>query len=87
MKNFKHPNVLSVFGVCLETSDGVPFIVLPYMPNGDLRNYLKSRRRDESNVEQFPIVSFMIFLSIEMVITSCVHKQYSLYIYYILCRI
>ncbi|XP_065910248.1 tyrosine-protein kinase Mer-like isoform X3 [Dysidea avara] len=55
MKNFKHPNVLSVFGVCLETSDGVPFIVLPYMPNGDLRNYLKSRRRDESNVEQFPI--------------------------------
>ena len=57
MKNFKHHNLLSIFGVCLEISDNVPFIVLHYMANGDLRNYLKSSRREELNVVQFPVVS------------------------------
>jgi len=56
MKNFDHPNVLKVLGISLETEDGVPFILLPYMANGDLKNFLKSKRLDTLTVDKFPRV-------------------------------
>ena len=39
MKHCDHPNVLSVLGVSLDTDHegGLPFIVLPFMANGDLK--------------------------------------------------
>ncbi|XP_006812809.2 hepatocyte growth factor receptor-like [Saccoglossus kowalevskii] len=39
MKDFDHPNVLSLIGVCVE-KDGAPLIVLPFMKNGDLKAYI-----------------------------------------------
>ena len=47
MKKFDHPNVLPIFGVCLENNleNGLPFIVLPFMANGDLKSYLTDLRR------------------------------------------
>ena len=56
MKNFQHPNVLQVLGISLETEDGLPYIVLPYMANGDLRTFLKSKRPEALTVDQFPEV-------------------------------
>ena len=56
MKNLDHPNVLKVLGISLETEDGLPFILLPYMANGDLKNYLKSKRPDTLAVDKFPMV-------------------------------
>ena len=57
MKIFDHPNVLQLLGVCVDTNDDDMLrAVLPYMANGDLRNFLKQRRVDPANTSEFPKV-------------------------------
>ena len=43
MKEFNHPNVMRLLGVCVNAGPA-PYIVLPYMINGDLLSYLKNNR-------------------------------------------
>ena len=43
MSSFDHPNVLTVTGVCLDGGP-VPYVVMPFMFNGDLLSYLKKER-------------------------------------------
>ena len=43
MSSFDHPNVLTVIGLCLDGGP-VPYVVMPYMFNGDLLSYLKKER-------------------------------------------
>ena len=43
MKELKHPNVLTLRGVCLDGGPA-PYIIMPFMPNGSLLNYLKNNR-------------------------------------------
>ena len=43
MKKLKHPHVMSLLGVCLDAGPA-PYIVLPYMGNGDLLSFLKKHR-------------------------------------------
>ncbi|XP_077994510.1 hepatocyte growth factor receptor-like [Glandiceps talaboti] len=45
MKDFDHPNVLSLIGVCID-EDQSPLIVLPYMKHGDLKSYIESPQRE-----------------------------------------
>lgn len=39
MKDFDHPNVLTLIGLCFP-DNGSPLVVIPFMANGDLRNYI-----------------------------------------------
>ncbi|ESO08015.1 hypothetical protein HELRODRAFT_133636, partial [Helobdella robusta] len=44
MKNFTHDHVLSLLGLCLGYKKE-PMVVLPFMANGDLRSYVKDKKR------------------------------------------
>ena len=46
MKNFDHPNVMKLIGVCKANgvSGGAPSIIMPYMARGSLLSYLKKER-------------------------------------------
>ena len=46
MLGFDHPNVLSLLGVCFDTEQNLPLIILPYMANGDLKTFLLKCRGD-----------------------------------------
>ena len=58
MLGFAHPNVLKLLGVCFDTTDHLPLIVLPFMANGDLRSYLMSKRDPSvsTRITHFPEV-------------------------------
>ena len=59
MQEFHHPHVMSLIGVCLDAGAGVS-IVMPYMGNGSLLDYLKKEREsleldDDSEIDQVGI--------------------------------
>ena len=56
MKSFKHPNVLGLVGMCLNSPSGVPLMVLAFMANGNLKKYLQQARRYEK-IDQYPEAS------------------------------
>ena len=43
MKEFDHPNILPLRGVCLDGGPA-PYIIMPFMTNGSLLGYLKENR-------------------------------------------
>ena len=45
MSRFKHPHVMGLIGVCLDAGPA-PYIVMPYMANGCLLDYLKRERKN-----------------------------------------
>ena len=53
MRQFDHPNVLSIYGVSVHNDK--PCVLLPLMSNGDLQKYLK----DHNSVR----ISFAVFCS------------------------
>ena len=54
MKTFHHPNVLPLLGVCIDYDDeDVLKIVIPFMINGDLRNFLKNNRVATNNIREY----------------------------------
>ena len=59
MKNFDHPNVLHILGVGLDPDNELPFIVLPFMVNGNLKTYLQNKRSNITAVDQFPEVTII----------------------------
>lgn len=77
MKNFDHPNVLHILGVGLDPDNGLPFIVLPFMANGNLQLYLKSKRSKLTNVNQLPEVIITVHITYLLVCSYailCIHN-------------
>ena len=60
MKKVEHPNVLGLLGVCLNTEDGLPYIVLPFMENGDLKAFLHSKRTTVGSNLKYPEVNIFL---------------------------
>ena len=58
MSELHHPNVLGLVGICFE--DDTPYMLLPYMANGDLKQFLLSRRVSEEDVTVYPEVPIVL---------------------------
>uniref|UniRef100_A0A671SK15 receptor protein-tyrosine kinase n=1 Tax=Sinocyclocheilus anshuiensis TaxID=1608454 RepID=A0A671SK15_9TELE len=71
MKDFDHPNVIRLLGVCLEVVSGhfpKPMVVLPFMKYGDLHSFLLLSRLSEDPV-YLPtqmLLKFMIDIALGM---------------------
>uniref|UniRef100_A0A8C4N862 receptor protein-tyrosine kinase n=1 Tax=Eptatretus burgeri TaxID=7764 RepID=A0A8C4N862_EPTBU len=65
MKDFDHPNVICLIGVCLETSVQHrvprPMVIIPFMQHGDLHSFLL-RSRIGDNPSCIPLQSLMKFM-------------------------
>ena len=61
----KHPNVMEIVGVCLD-GGAVPFLVMPFMSNGNLLQYLKTNRKNlvlPANNPPNELVGNMVFFA------------------------
>ena len=65
MKKFHHTNVLNVLGVGLDAESRLPFILLPFMVDGDLKTYLRSKQPKSTTTDWFP----------EVIIIVCLYKH------------
>lgn len=71
MKDFNHPNVISLLGVCLEVGSGhfpKPMVILPFMKYGDLHSFLLRSRIGESPMylPTQTLLKFMIDIALGM---------------------
>ena len=83
MQDFSHPHIMSLIGVCLDAGVGV---VMPFMANGSVLNYLKKERKalllsEEAEIEQVkkcePIFHCLVSIHPSMSITFCLSVQHS----------
>ena len=58
MKDFKHPNVVELIGMCLDSPDGFPLMIFPHYPNGNLKIYLQKSREFSPMFTGLPEVIF-----------------------------
>ena len=70
MLDFNHPNVLRLVGVCFDTEDKLPVIVLPYMENGDLKHFLKSKRSKSSSTSDEPMPEVAHYMTSSLIINN-----------------
>uniref|UniRef100_A0A665WKQ7 receptor protein-tyrosine kinase n=1 Tax=Echeneis naucrates TaxID=173247 RepID=A0A665WKQ7_ECHNA len=71
MKDFNHPNVIRLLGVCLEVSSGhfpKPMVILPFMKYGDLHSFLLRSRLGESPMflPTQTLLKFMVDIALGM---------------------
>ena len=83
MKDFDHPNILNLVGVCFDTPDEIPFIILPLMANGSLKDYLIKKRKTLRNsnlpVPILPKVFFFFYFT-HVLGQNCIKDYTHLYI-------
>jgi len=62
MSEFQHPHVLGLIGISLDANNS-PYLLLPYMENGDLREFLKNKRGSSmSNITSYPAVRLIVWV-------------------------
>ena len=71
MKRFDHPNIVGLLGVCFDTPEGYPYLVLPFMAKGNIKDYLRGRRVHPTNTATLPQVNSFAFLVSCPVLRNC----------------
>ena len=56
MKDLKHHNIVELIGICLDSPDGFPLMVLPLFLNENLKTYLQKSRGFSPRVDFIPVV-------------------------------
>ena len=79
MKRFDHLNIVGLLGVCFDTPDGYPYLVLPFMANGNIRDYLKGKRVHLSDTDTLPEASTII---ISIVLESLLTAHHAHVVFY-----
>jgi len=62
MKDFEHVHVLGVIGVSFDT-DSSPMVILPYMANGDLRQYITSAQLVSGYTRRLDTIVLVLYMS------------------------
>ena len=62
MKQFDHRNIVGLLGVCFDTPDGYPYLIIPFMVNGNIQDYLKDKRVHPTNSAVLPIVCYCAYI-------------------------
>ena len=65
MKEFEHPHVLGLIGVCIDAGPA-PYIVMPFMANGSLLSYLRKERPNlllDETADEDLVSAFSFFAS------------------------
>ena len=52
-----HPNVLGLIGISVNHEDGTLHMIMPFMHHGDIKSFLKSKRGDMIEFDDFPMVN------------------------------
>lgn len=72
MKDFNHPNVLTLIGITLDKGE-FPMVILPFMQNGSLLSYIRNENNvGLMNVRQFAYTSDIIYDA--EVVMVCWHR-------------
>ena len=82
MSRFKHAHVMGLIGVCLDAGSA-PYIVMPYMANGSLLEYLKTHRnklvftQDTDDDEVYIIHTYQYTYTTELIFQNitCIKVQ------------
>ena len=66
MSRFNHAHVMGLIGICLDAGSA-PYIVMPYMANGSLLQYLKKERQNivfplDTNEDEVKNIIMLLYL-------------------------
>ncbi|CAI8023579.1 Tyrosine-protein kinase transforming protein ros [Geodia barretti] len=70
MRDFDHPNVMKFLGMCFDAPEGYPYIILPFMANGSLLDYLKKKTSSSTPVSS--VGGYPEGLELEVLFQFCV---------------
>lgn len=81
MKHFDHSNILRLVGVCIEARPA-PYIVMPYMPNGSLLEFLRKERnnlmlKDSVDTDEYTVSRLLhncVVHNVSFEQQSCLHR-------------
>ena len=72
MKQFDHPNIVGLVGAYLDTLNGFPCLILPFVVNGNIQEYLKDACTSDKHCNSSRCVKVLnMGVSIKILVTMC----------------
>ena len=78
-----HPNVLNLIGVSINTKDASLLMIMPFMHNGDVKSFLKSKRGNKIEFNNYPKVPIATYVHVYLKFTVRTLVMYIIYMYVI----